>query len=467
MRLARRIGAGILVVGAIAGCLVAWRTESERPRAREAGAPGPVLATPVLSVRRVPTLVAAPVARRRLVADLQEAMSALPDDSCLAVEGPDLEFLHRAEAPVVPASTLKLLTATAALEHLDPKSRFRTSVVAAGAPDGAGVVAGDLTLVGGGDPLLATGDYVARFRRQPQLYTDLDALATDVVRAGVTRVAGAVVGDEGRYDHARYVAGWPSRYIDQGSVGPLSALAVNDGFASYPTPDDASRPLAAASDPAQEAAALFTRLLEAHGVDVAGEARTGSLPFGAVELAGVESPPLVDVLREMLQESDNNTAELVAKEIGRDAGKASTAGGAAVVAGLTEELGAGHVVDGSGLSLDDRLTCSTLVGALLRPGTGEVLRSLLPVAGQSGTLADRYRGTALDGVLHAKTGSLASVSALAGFVEDDDPALTFALVVNAAPSAAIEALEGKVASALARWPDIPDVAKVGPKVDHG
>jgi D-alanyl-D-alanine carboxypeptidase len=70
-------------------------------------------------------------------------------------------------------------------------------------------------------------------------------------------------------------------------------------------------------------------------------------------------------------------------------------------------------------------------------------------------------------VLHAKTGSLASVSALAGFVEDDDPALTFALVVNAAPSAAIEALEGKVASALARWPDIPDVAKVGPKVDHG
>ncbi len=469
-RLLRRIGVGVLVLGVVAGGLVAWRSEARQVDARTAGSRLPALHTPVLSVRRAPTIVAGSVARRRLVADLDRLTGALPPDTCLAVSGPDVDFAHRADAPVRPASTLKLLTATAALEHLDPRSRFLTSVVAPAVPDAAGVVQGDLTLVGGGDPVLATGDYAGHFRNQPQVFTDLDALAAAVVDAGVRRVTGGVVGDEGRYDQLRYVAGWPSRYIDQGSIGPLSALSVNDGFASYPTRDEPGRALEAAPQPAQEAAAVFTRLLRAHGVDVGGDARAGALPFGAVELAGVESPPLVDVLGELLRESDNNTAELLLKEIGRGEGAATTAGGAAVVAALGEQLGAAKLVDGSGLSLDDRLTCDTLLGALVRPDTGEVLADLLPVAGESGTLAERFHGTALQGVLHAKTGSLSSVSALAGFVDDDDPPLAFALVVNAPASgfpANVGALEQQIAEALVRWPDIPDVTEVGPEVDDG
>ncbi|MFL6204968.1 MAG: D-alanyl-D-alanine carboxypeptidase/D-alanyl-D-alanine-endopeptidase [Acidimicrobiales bacterium] len=464
------MGVGILVLGVVAGGLVAWRSEAGRGDARAAGRALPRVETPLLSVRRAPTIVAAPVARRRLVADLDRLTGALPADTCLAVSGPDVDFAHRADAALRPASTLKLLTATAALDHLDPRSRFRTTVAAPSRPDGAGVVQGDLTLVGGGDPLLATGDYVGHLRHQPQVFTDLDALASAVVDAGVRRVTGGVVGDEGRYDQLRYVAGWPSRYIDQGSIGPLSALSVNDGFATYPTRDEPGRALAAAPQPAQEAAAVFTRLLRAHGVEVGGEARAGSLPFGAVELAGVESPPLVEVVGEMVRESDNNTAELLLKEIGRGEGSATTAGGAAVVAALGEQLGAGKVVDGSGLSLDDRLTCATLLAALVRADTGDVLADLLPVAAESGTLTERFHGTALQGVLRAKTGSLSSVSALAGFVDDDDPPLAFALVVNAPASgfpSNVDDLEQQIAEALARWPDIPDAADVGPRVDDG
>ena len=465
----RWIGVSILVLGVIAGAVVAWRSEARVPDPPAPdGAPPPAL-TPVLSVRRAPTLLAGPVAKRRLLDELQAVSARLPASSCLVVDGPDLSFAHRADDPVVPASTLKLLTATAALDHLDETARFRTTVLAA-PPTGDGVVEGDLALVGGGDPLLATGDYVARFPRQPQLYTDLDALAADVFQAGVRRVTGAVVGDEGRYDAARYVPGWPSRYIDQGSIGPLSALAVNDGFATYPTSEDPGRPLEAAAQPAQEAAAVLTRLLEARGVDVVGEPRAGATPAGATQLAAVESPPLLDVIGQMLRESDNNTAELLLKEIGRDAGSASTAGGAAVVASLSEQLGSGRVVDGSGLSLDDRVTCQALVDALLRPGTGEELTARLPVAGVSGTLADRFRGTDLEGVLRAKTGSLSSVAALTGVVEDDDPVLTFALVVNAPASAFpddVDELQRQVAEALVSWPRVPDLAALGPRVDDG
>src|SRR5690606_7760656 len=106
--------------------------------------------------------------------------------------------------------------------------------VVRGAAPVDGVVTGDLHLVGGGDPVLATNPYADRFPRQPQLRTDIESLADAVVAAGVRRVEGSVVGDESRYDAQRYVAGWPGRYLDQNVVGPLSALSVNDSFARYP-----------------------------------------------------------------------------------------------------------------------------------------------------------------------------------------------------------------------------------------
>ena len=78
-------------------------------------------------------------------------------------------------------------------------------------------------LVGGGDPLLTTQDYVHTFRRPPEPVTSLEALADRVVAAGVTQITGRVVGDESRYDTQRYVASWPERYISAPEIGPMSA----------------------------------------------------------------------------------------------------------------------------------------------------------------------------------------------------------------------------------------------------
>ena len=147
--------------------------------------------------------------------------------------GGRLIYEHNPDMALVPASTEKLVTAVAALSVLGRDTTFTTRVVAAGEPSD-GVVEGDLFLVGGGDPLLATAPYAEHFRNQPQIRTSLEELADRVVAAGVRQVNGRLLGDESRYDADRYPDTWPDRYAEQSQVGPLSALSVNDGFADWP-----------------------------------------------------------------------------------------------------------------------------------------------------------------------------------------------------------------------------------------
>jgi D-alanyl-D-alanine carboxypeptidase/D-alanyl-D-alanine-endopeptidase (penicillin-binding protein 4) len=430
------------------------------------------IGTPVLSVRRMPSVVAAPVAARRLRADLEAWAATAPVESCAVVAdgSGDVVLDLRGEMPVVPASTQKLLIATAALVRLGDDFRFHTAAVAA--PPVDGTISGDLTLVGGGDPLLATRDYAARYERQPQIYTDLTVLAQRIVDAGVRRITGSVVGDEARYDRVRYVPGWPQRYLDQDVTGPLSALAVNDSYAAYPAAPDDPGQVEPAADPAVHAADVLTALLEDLGVEVAGPPGAGTAPPGAAEVAGLDSPPLTEVLAELLRESDNATAELLLKELGRVGGDPSTAGGRAVTAevltGAGLDLTRTAIADGSGLAVENRLTCGLLVTLLDRPQTGDVLRDSLAVAGETGTLSERFVGTPLEGHLHAKTGSLTAVAALAGRVIDEDGSFTFAYVVNAGAGRRVDedaavASQQQLGEILLGWPRVAGVAVLGPQ----
>ena len=430
------------------------------------------LVTPVLSVRRLPSVVAAPIAERRLRAELDAWSATAPERSCVVVAAEDgrVSYERAADEPMQPASTLKLLTATAALLELGGDARFRT--VVRGAPPVDGTVNGDLHLVGGGDPLLATADYMGRFERQPQVFTDLDLLAEAIVAAGVRRISGSVVGDDTRYDGERSVTGWPDRYRTQRVTGPLSALAVNDGFVGYPTTWGGPGELVPAPDPPAHAAAMLTLLLGARGVTVDGGPRSGAAPADGVDLASLESAPLREVVAQMLQESDNSTAELLLKELGRTGRDPSTAGGLAAAEQVLDDAGvdlAGvSMRDGSGLSPDDRATCRVLVELLQRPGTGPVLRAALPIAGRTGTLFDRFTDSPLADHLRAKTGTLNTVAGLAGVVTDDDGSVTFAFLVNAAPSGivdqgAAEASQAALAQILLDQPRRPALESIGPR----
>jgi len=453
----------LVAVGAGVAALVLDAQAAATPAA--AAEAGPV--TPVLSARRVPDLASQAGADRRLAEGLGSLAGVLPPESCLVVEADGRPIVaHRPDAAVTPASTEKVLTAAAALAALGPDHRYRTKVAATAAP-AAGVVAGDLYLIGGGDPVLATRDYAERTPQQAEAHTSLEALADEVVAAGVTRVDGGVVGDETRYSTARYVADWPSRYIDQNQTGPLSALSVNDGFESYPSTADPGAPLRPAADPATQAAAVFTALLRARGVEVVGPPSAGVAPAGAVTVAKQRSEPLEAIVAQLLTFSDNQTSELVLREVGRSAsGEGSTDAGAAAVERLLVDeglsVGPEDAVDGSGLAESNRLTCATLVAAI------EAYPSLVPgfaTGGEPGTLAT-FAGTPLEGRLHAKTGSLNHVRALAGVVDllEGGEQLTFAYVLNNPPFVTPEqdALRGQLGALLASYPDRPALSDLVP-----
>ncbi|HEX3394948.1 MAG TPA: D-alanyl-D-alanine carboxypeptidase/D-alanyl-D-alanine-endopeptidase [Acidimicrobiales bacterium] len=442
-------------------------TTPAKPAAAASAAPAPV--TPVLSLRRLPGVTASVVGDRRLAASLGPLMAGVggpAGHACLSVRGPgggDL-FALNPELSLIPASTLKLETATAGLARLGADSHFTTEIRAAAAPAG-GTVSGDLWLVGGGDPLLATADFasVAGYHNGPRMATSMEALADRVVAAGVRTVTGRVIGDESRYDTQRYLPSWSPTYAADGEIGPQSALTVNDGFVEW-MPKAVPAP-----DPATNAAAVLTALLRARGVTVGGEPGEGRAPVPAATVAAIDSAPLGDVVGVMLAESDNLAAELLVKELGvRFGGAGTTASGLKVVRAALAPVGPAAAtvvpVDGSGLDRSDRLTCDALQATLAHSGENGELGKVLPVAGRNGTLARRFLGTPAAGRIRAKTGSLKGVNALSGWASTaDGRSLQFALVANDLPSdAAGTGLEDRVVSALALWPQAPAPADISP-----
>lgn len=456
---------------AVAG-FEAWRTDrATAPELAIAGAPSPAATTPVLSVRRAPEWLQRPTADASLRSALDAVVAASPPDTCLVVreEGRVL-YSRNPTLPLTPASTVKLLTAYAALDRLGEKGAFDTVAVAAAAPQG-GVISGNLVVIGGGDAILATQEYVDRFG-QIQPFTDVQTLVDRIAAAGVTQIRGDVVGDESRYDAKRYVATWDQSFVNDHESGPISALALNDGFATWPRTRFSFNAVPA-DDPAQRAAAVIRDLLEKKGVRVTGTARSGKAPAGAVEIARV-SATAADLVSEMLSQSDNQTAESLTKELGlRAKNEGSTPAG---VAAAREALAAAglpltgvSVVDGSGLDRSNKLTCDFLAAILDRVGEASTIGRSLPVAGRTGTLADRFVGTAAAGRIHAKTGSLRNTRALAGFADagraDDERTLTFAYIANQTNLNAEANLkvQDQLGIGLAAYPQAPSLQELGPR----
>ncbi len=341
---------------------------------------------------------------------------------------------HAPQTPLGGASTQKLFVAAAALQTLGPGHRLITTAVAEVAPvDG---VLGNLWLVGGGDPLLATPEYAAYLAADPRRRelppTSLAELADGLVAAGVRQIQGAVLGYDARHEPAREVPGSAPRHLAAGSITPLSALTVNGGLAAW-TPQRTP-----VTDPAAHTAAELTRLLRERGVHVAGEGTVAPGPPGEVRLAEVSSAPMIEIAAAMLRSSDNLTAELLLREIGLDhAGEGSTAAGARAVLEILAAAGVDHdgviLADGSGLHPANRATCRSLADTVELTPAGVVLTDLLAVAGRSGTLRNRMAGTPLEGRLAAKTGWVSGMVGIAGRLMGAEP-VTVVILQNQVPN---------------------------------
>jgi serine-type D-Ala-D-Ala carboxypeptidase/endopeptidase (penicillin-binding protein 4) len=361
------------------------------------------LGTIVLLALSVPSAAASLPLPQRLARALRVSHVSLSAAGATVVDlqTGKMVFSHNAARSLIPASNEKLAVTYAALTALGPGFRIETDVLAEGVQAGS-TWRGDLVLKGYGDPSLSSAD--------------LRSLAQQVAAAGIRRVRGRVLGDETWFDTRRTVLGWkPSFYLVESP--PLSALIVNRGWTGHRT----------TTQPALEAAQFFRAALGRAGVKVTGPATLGGAGADALALADVESPTVAALVRTMDRASDNFTAEMLLKEVGAvQEGAGTTADGAGVTTGLLQAAGvplAGvRLVDGSGLSRLDRWTPAALV-ALLRtmwddPGVRPELLASLPVAGRTGTLADRMRTGPARGLVRAKTGTTDNASALSGFVGD-------------------------------------------------
>ena len=341
-------------------------------------------------------------------------------------------FSRAPDVPRIPASVNKLYTTTAALRLYGADGQLTTEVLGSTAL-ADGVLAGNLYLRGGGDP------HVAR--------AEARGLARVLAGSGLVRVTGRVIGDESRFDSLR--GGPGSGYATSEWVGPLSGLPFNHGMTIGSRPTFQRRP-------ARYAAVRFERELERAGVTVRRAARAGLTPKAAVLLGEWASPRMSVLAKHTNRPSDNYMAETLLKALGADHGAGgTTAAGTAVARREAARFGARPaMVDGSGLSRGNRTTPRDVVELLAGidgTGLGRPLRVSLAVAGRSGTLADRMRGTAAQSRCRAKTGTLNGISNLAGYCTSGSGARTaFAILMSGSVWSA-HPLQNRMAAVLARY----------------
>jgi serine-type D-Ala-D-Ala carboxypeptidase/endopeptidase (penicillin-binding protein 4) len=348
-------------------------------------------------------------------------------------------FARKAGRPRILASNTKLFTTSTALARFQPDGHLQTTVLSSDVvSDG---ISQGLYLRGGGDPTLSS--------------TGLQRLAERVRAAGVSTVAGPVLYDDSFLDHQ---TGVPQHGITPEGVGTLSGLELDGG---------------SLGDPARTAAQRFEDDLRKAGVTAGNSVSPAVAPPGAFQVALYDSPPVSAIVEDTNVPSNNFLAEMLLKDVGAQTGQGgSTAGGIAAVQRFASENGASfNGENGSGLTRLNRASPASVVKLLeamievdqhAPPDAQAAQTDLrdawigsLAVAGQTGTVAHRMRGTAAAGNCRLKTGTLDRVSALSGYCfrggSDANHAVVFSLLMNNVDVNRAHVIQDRMAALIARF----------------
>lgn len=293
-------------------------------------------------------------------------------------------YCHNERQLMRPASTMKVVTAIAAIDRLGGSFQFKTTLSYTGAIED-GVLNGNVYLVGGFDP---------RFNSD-----DMGSFVDGIRRMGIDTIRGRIVADKSMKDADILGEGWC--WDDDNPVLSPLLISRRDVFVKR-----------------------FVDKLRDEGVVVEADTVAGRQPGGAYEV-GTRTHTIDQVLMPMMKESDNLCAEAVFYQLGASTGAhpATARDARTVVRRLVEKVGLRpsdyRIADGSGLSLYNYVTAELEV-MLLRyayQNTNIYMHLLpsLPVAGEDGTLRRRMRGAFTSGNVKAKTGSVTAISSLAGY----------------------------------------------------
>jgi D-alanyl-D-alanine carboxypeptidase/D-alanyl-D-alanine-endopeptidase (penicillin-binding protein 4) len=396
------------------------------------------LTTPLFSLRRTPELLTSPLATQQLEEKLEELNKILPDASCFSIAiGNESLYNFQEGIPLNPGGAQKIITAYAALKQMGSDYQYETIISADRETDEDGnLLSSDLYIFGGGDPLIRTDAFMELL---PESFSDIrtsaDGMADLTVGMNILFIQGAVVVNESRYDEERTIAGWGQELKGSSSIGSLSASLLDAGFDGLKQNYSQQRgenpaPLVPSINPAKSFAANFDDLLEARGVIILrGAKEINNVDQGSlVELLTIKSPALDQIIKQMLNNDDDVTAEMILKEIGKSrTGQGSTGSG---LVSIPEILSANNLpstglllIDGSGLSTDNQATCNVFQGILQDNEHGETLKMALPLVGSDGIVSDILAETpfSLNLVAHSDfrngTGALVGVYTMPNGIE--------------------------------------------------
>ncbi len=363
---------------------------------------------------------------------------------CLSVTMPGgLKLYERnATQSLKIASITKLFTTATALFSLGTDFRFETRLVLQGDASSDGRVVESAVLVGSGDPFLVSSEFEGFWLEESKggPVTRLEELAEQVAASGIRSIE-TLYADASLFDSQAYPKAVPPALLEQRLLPPVSALSVDRNITSW-QPDAGL--VEFAENPPHHAASRLAQALRMRGVAVGRVAvREGQGPLGRDREFVVRSAPLLELAAYVNSRSDNFAAEMLAKRLA--ASDEAPGSWEKFSSRVTEVLGARGVSlsetrleDGSGLS-GNASSCrdvTSLVRMLWAEPDASALVRALPSPGSPGTLQQRFTELPSSGRLHAKTGSLRDVSALAGIVDTgESSAVVFSVLVNGEPIA--------------------------------
>lgn len=345
-------------------------------------------------------------------------------------------FSNSAARKRILASVSKLFPTAAFLDRFGPDRRLTTAVWARGqrtGPDGR-VVKGGLALVGDGDPTLGEAE--------------LQRLARQVRRSGIRNVRGPLLVDDTIFDRKRFV---PMPGISGGPwLSPMSGLSYNQGY-------DGGR---FAKRPEKVAARKFVKLLRNKGVRFGGKILVRGTPVklrARPAVATARSAGASRLIERSNTPSSNFDAEMITKRLAAGAkNKGTTKRGVARTRRFARSVGSDvKLVNGSGLSRTNVASPKDVGRLLVHMAKDARLRGAyrgsLAVAGRSGTLASRMRGTAAEGRCQAKTGTIDGVSALSGYCAAGAGRIVFSILMNGVNVDAARRAQDRMVAAIARY----------------
>ena len=393
-------------------------------------------------------------------------------DKVLIEVNPDKTFL--------PASVLKVVTTSAALEKLGANFQYRTGIYTNGTVELDGTVSRDLILVGRGDPNLT--DPYGELLEQPVF----QEFAERLQKAGIRKVKGDIVGDDSYFDLRSDATGWTAKELKTVYGAPINPLSINNNVIwVHASPGQRKKLVSVSLDPqtfffrvrnlgisgsrrarytlsarlvpgsrtlvvsgvlpsgrsfnqhvlverpAELAATLLKEELERRGITVLGGVSTQH--YGEVSreeqlswrlLAEHQSPPLIRALQIINKKSQNLHAEMLLRTLGAEfKGHGTNEAGLEVVKEFLVEAGIDsekiRLDDGCGLSRENLITPrfqTALLQFLSKRPYFDLFMSTLSISGTDGTLRNRLSSTEVRGSIYAKTGTLNGVTTLSGYM---------------------------------------------------